>query len=532
MGYGPISSIPLGALPYFSGSIVGESEIQVQEAITAIYAATHFFITYETDEPPDTAFSGTLEPTLRIDSSIADSSEGYGGFTNSISELSLINSDGEYDEFAGAISVNGQRVRIAIGQIDNTGTLVDPYSEFETAARLVAERFVISRTRMTIEMRDPALAVITAPVQQNIYEGTGGVDGIIELTGKRKPFLDGKVFNVTPVQVIPAELLYQLNDGEIASIESVKDGGAALTFYGDYATVSQLRNDAINIPPSYYGTSLADGYFALGGTPFKQVTADATGVNTTTADIIASVAADITGGPELDTGSFDHLNLQQPATVGYYLDSDSSETCADMFTKLMTGIGGWWGMTPLGLLRVERFEEPDSFLSLASYDTDGGDLLDIDRTKLPSGLDPPPQRFRVKYQRNWTVMTELTGSMIEFYPVLADALRGPHQLAMTSDTDAEAVLQNYPDAPDPEPVESYFANPTDAQDEAERLFDLYTAGRSAYQFSLKNQLFVHQIGDVVQVTSDRLGLDGGKYLRIVSLSDDCSSMRTEVVGYG
>jgi hypothetical protein len=36
----------------------------------------------------------------------------------------------------------------------------------------------------------------------------------------------------------------------------------------------------------------------------------------------------------------------------------------------------------------------------------------------------------------------------------------------------------------------------------------------------------------VNVTDSRLGLHLGRYLRIVELSDDLSSMSTEVIGFG
>jgi hypothetical protein len=189
-------------------------------------------------------------------------------------------------------------------------------------------------------------------------------------------------------------------------------------------------------------------------------------------------------------------------------------------------------MTPLGQLTLGIFTAPESIESTADYDSMGGDLVDIDRTALPQGLDPPPHRRRVTYARNYTVMTDLAGAVSENDPEFATQLRAPFQTAVTSDADSEMVLVNYPDAPDTNPVEAYFANVEDAQMEADRLMDLYSQGRNAYRMTLTSALFLHEIGDVITVTDDRFGLESGRSLRLVALSDDVASMSTEAVAFG
>jgi len=562
MGFRPISTYPIsdlradtfflqetGTAFFLPGLLSDVSDVQAQAWRRMIiaadinvlpspsihfYAATNWFISRSTDVPANTEFVGALDAALRFDRSIEGGQNGYSGFSDNVSELTLINADGIYDSFAGALSVNGQPIKVSIGQTDDSGLVVAPYAMFAQVATFVGERYRVSRQALTIEMRDNSLPVVTETTQNNVYGGSGELDGPDALAGKRKPFLDGVVFNVTPTLVIPGELLYQLNDGALTSIDSVKDGGAALTLFQDYANVAALRaaGAALSIPRGFYGTSISDGYFLLGGAPAKQITADATGTHLKTADIITAILATVAGGPSLDTASFTRVNSIQPATVGYFLDSNATETCAETLTKLMTGIGGWWGIMPVGTLIIDVFTVPSSTQVLAFYNTQGGDMLDIDRTALPQSVDPPPHRRRVIYQRNYTVMTDIVGSVIETYPALADALRGPYQLATTSDARSNAVLAKYPSAPDPDPIESYFANQGDAQTEANRIFDLYSQGFSAFRFTLKNQVFVHQIGQVVNVTDSRLGLSGGKYLRLVSLSDDCATMQTEAIGFG
>jgi hypothetical protein len=694
-----------------------------------LYAATAPFISRSTDTPADQQFEAALEATIRIDRQLSDGSGGYGGWSESISELSLINADGLYDSLAATISVNGQKIRCSVGQFDSAGLVVQRYNMFEQFAILISERFNISRQHMTIFMRDPLAHLQQALVQQHTYGGTGGVDGGAEIAGKRKPFMGGyNVFNITPTLVIPEELLYQVHDGPVRFILPVRDGGVSLDLAGNFETVVALRAAAaaFTIQPGTYATCLQEGYFVLGGANEKQITADVYGFQITTAELasylaarssgrsllddnrhddiarlfltdgfltanattgfisdytnafsndskstgkyiftlrpivttgsdygfgfanssasvspspgqkwlgsdsnsvgvygptgsvffnlattgetgntftandLVTVAVDVgarlwwykvgsgnynnngaanpatgVGGfalhfigdvfaglvlsnvaviaisflPEqtppsgystwgttgffgLDVASVDALEALQPALIGCYLDSDSSMSVADLLSQILAGIGGWFSFSPFGFFQIFRFDAPTAAQSIATYDTNAGDMLEIDRTALPDSLDPPPKRRRVKYQRNYTVQTDLFGQVTEDDPGLADQLRSESQLATTADAQATSIVADFSDAPDPEPVEAYFFQEADALAEANRLLTLYSSGRLLYRFAIRNALFSHKVGDVVQVIDSRLGLSAGKYVRIVSLSDDASNMTTEVQAFG
>jgi hypothetical protein len=531
LGFGPISQTPLSSQIIWALFVLSYSELELDESVTSIRAATMPFITRASDTPPNQPFDGTLEGDIRIDRSITGGSGGYGGFAESISEISLINSSAIYDELASSVSVNGQDVRMSVGEVTGRDT-VEPYAAFAVFANMKAERMTISRQHVVIELRDPSLVLSEETVQQTVYGGGGGADGDLEIAGKRVPFGDGVVFNATPTLVIGADAVWQFNNGAVTSIQGVKDGGVYLTFSADFATLSLLL--AATISPGYYSTCTALGYFRLGGTSFKAITVDFTGLRLTTSDIIENVALTSASlsASQLDSASFDDLNVDQPATVGYYLDSNSSESCAEMFTKLMHGIGGWHGMTPLGQLQLKLFVEPDAVIVSGSYDTNAGDLLDIDRTALPTDVDPPPHRRRVMYARNWTVMTDLFGIVSELDPARAEYLKTPSKLTFTSEDAGAAIRADYPQAPDPDPVEAFFAYEVHAQAEADRLLELYSSGFFAYRAVIKNALFLHQPGQVILVTDDRLGLDDGKYLRLVSTIDDTSAGSTEVIGFG
>jgi hypothetical protein len=745
LGFHPISAEPLAALTHWRISIDTEELdfdvtavmldwlLQMQEdekkryviAIytedTTVYAATVPFITRTTDIPQDQLFEGTLEASLRVDRELGSGGGGFGGFTENISEVSLINADGLYDSLVDT-SLNGQTIYCAIGNMDVLGLTVDPFAQFERVAVLTAERSNIDRAHMVVQCRDPVLHAINQPVQTFLYGGTGGIDGDEQLIGKRRPSLHGHVFNVTPTLVSAADLLYQVHSGTIETI-NVFDGGVELSLFENKETVTSLLDGALSIPPGYYSTCLAEGYFLLGGANEKQVTATVNGTRlstaaiaewvaikasgkttldadrvanfavltngfmtgsslagvtyfsnffstnklatgqyvysiridylpgdgevgfgfanslavvgdganhqvgwdensvsvfadgivgfdgTTTGDVGATfvqndlieVAVDLdtrewwyrvnagnwnnnalanpatnvggfdlqygvtgnnyasvslsnqsrvtvdftpatlpsgysTWGQEgtfaIDANSFAAVEASQPATVGYYLNQESNETAADMLSKLLAGIGAFFSTTRLGAIRIDLFREPLLPELKESFDSDGGNLVEVDRIALPSQLDPPPRRFRVMYEPNWTVMTDLFGQTTEDDPGFAERLRREHGLSSTTDAQAEAVLVNYPDAPEPDPINAYFGAAADADTEAQRLYDLYTSGFQTYRFTIKNRLFVYRVGDVVEIIDSRLGLSSGRLLRIVSLTDDVSTMMTEMVGFG
>lgn len=529
LGFGPVSDVTVSSVEgEWRWHVYAYSQLIFSETLTKIYAATTPFITRASDTPANQPFDGTLGGSIRIDKSIAAGDSGYGGFSQSISEISLINSSGIYDDLASGISLNGQEVICSVGEITGRDT-VEPYAAFAQFALLRAERMVISRQKVTVELRDPSLVLSEQLVQRSVYGGGGGADGDPEITGKRRPYGDGTVFNATPIQVIGAEGVWQCNDGAVSSITGVKDGGVYLTSAGNFASLALLR--AATIDSGEYGTCNAEGYFRLGGASFKQVTVDFTGLRSTTADIIRVIAlAAGLSAAQIDSSSFDALNIRQPAPVSYYLDADSSQTAAEMFTSLMRGIGGWHGMNVLGQLQVQVFDAPDE-IATAMYASDGGDLADIDRVPLLTGLDPPPRRRRVAYARNYTTMTDLFGEVSFDDPALAEYLKTPFKLAATSDMEAVAIVTNWPQAPDPDPTEAYFVHEIDAQAEAERLLELYSSGLLPYRAVLKNALFLHQIGEVIWVQDNRLGLDDGKYLRLVEIIDDTGS-GTEAIGLG
>ena len=530
LGLHAISGAAISALPgvYAFGAVAAELAIEDSEGGAAIFAASTEFITRSSDTPANTPFLGTLLRPVKFSRSLINS-DGFGKISVGYGEIELINAEADYDSIVEGFGVDGRRIVLKAGARTDVRT-VAPYAEFVTVADLQATGWQADDEVLRIAVRDKSY-LLEVPTQPNVYDGTGGLNGYADLVGKRKPLAlgdgaSGFGANASPVLVIPAELVYHLNDGAVLTIPAVYDSGFELTATSDYATLALLR--AATLVAGQYATCLALGCLRLGGAANGKITCDYTTTAQTLADIVRAVvenAADVVAA-DFDDATFDLLNVLKPAAMRYYLDENSDETLAQTLANLM-GLTGWAGFTRLGYFEVRRFEGP----GIAPVETfDQYDLVSIQRESLPSGIDPIVQRIRVTGAYNFTPQTgtELVGSVTENDPDRASYLAQPYRLASTSDDEATAILANHPLAKDPEPVVLYFADEADAQDEADRLFALYGTDRALYRFVVKDRAFIVDVGDTISLTYTRWDLSAGKFGSVVEVDEDIEANETTI----
>jgi hypothetical protein len=373
---------------------------------------------------------------------------------------------------------------------------------------------------------------LEVPVQSASYGGTGGLDGTSDLKGKRKPRAYGYCSNVTPALVDPTTKLFQLHDGPVQAISAVYNRGAAVTFDQNYATAAALV--AAVVPGGKFATCLAAGLFRVNFVLEGDVTADVQGDVTggvfvsTAADIVRRMVGQVSSvrdPADLDPASFAAANAQQPAPLGYYLDTSSNANVADAVADIMGSVGGWGGFRRDNKFEVGLFRAP-SGVPVARYSRI--DIVDITREQLPSGIQPQPYRYRVAWGRNFTTQTDLAGSIVD--PSRIAFLAEQYRLAEVTDSN---ILIDHPLAQDPKPVEAYFRDEADATAEGTRLLNLFgLSSNSQYQITLQNRQFVHEIGDVIEMTYPRWDLKAGRLLRIVSISEKTETGQTSIVGFG
>ena len=178
------------------------------------------------------------------------------------------------------------------------------------------------------------------------------LEGDPNLVGKPKPLCFGHCLNVRPVLVSPNLLTYQVHGGgPIQAIDAVYDKGVELVGPAG--------------PGPQYSVDLERGTFTLNQQPIGEITADVRGDATdeayveTVADVMARLVT--TYGPleaaELDTATFDALNLSAPSAIGLYITTERNTL--EVLDELINSIGGFYGFDRAGLMCVGRFEAPD-----------------------------------------------------------------------------------------------------------------------------------------------------------------------------
>lgn len=502
--------------------IFGAGDITVTRTFK-IYSATEDFVTLPTDSPGTQPFFGTLMQPVTFTRSLLGSSV-IGSFTSSNGELDLANTDGEYDFLIQGFAIDGRQITVKIGREG------DSYNSFYTIISGTATDWTVQEDVVKILLADNSLMLSTT-LQPNLYGGTGGVDGTADLLGKRKPRAFGYVSNASPPLVIPASLVYQVNDGPISGLPAVYDRGSALTFSASYPDVATLL--AATIPAGNYAACPSLGYFRLNSAPVGTVTCDIQGDNT--GGIFASTSSDIVrriisttstiGDPAgLYIPSFTAVAAAQPAPVGYWVAPDDTNTIADALADLMGGIGGFAGFRRTGKLEVGIFTTAVGSIPAAFFGNT--DVIAIQRQALPTSLAPPPYRFQVAYQHNWTVQTDIAGSV---GAARTSFLAQADRYAQSSNT---SVLIDHPLAQDTAPIKSFFLNQADAQTESDRLLALYNGKAGIYRFTVGVLPFSLDLGDVVNLTYPRWDLTVGRNLKIVEMTDNAQANTIEVVGYG
>lgn len=495
-----------------------------------IFAATHEYISRNTDDPIDTPFLGTLEKAFRLDRSIIGSQRIGQDITIGVGEVTLTNIEGDYDFLAVDHSPLGQRIVIKMGDRRKA------YSSWRVVLDGYLTDMSLNRNDITFRARDGG-HLLDFPASPNVYLGTGGVEGTDDLQDKRKPRGFGHVLNVTPALVIPSTLCYQLNDGPIEAVNAVYVRGVLLSVpydvAADYPDVATMEAALLNV--GEYATCLAEGFIRIAvanDEELGEVTCDFEGDNSgtgfveTAADITRRIlqAAALTDPDDLVVPTFAAVNVSQPAPIGYFIPAGSEITVAQAAGQVMASIGGWCGARRRGKFEVQRFEAP---LGTPTERYDRKNVVDVSVTALPEELLPPPWRVLVGYSRNWTPgQTNLAGSVTDARRAfLAEELR----FVAAEDNN---VRLNFPPGRELIEAHTFFRDLVDAEAEAERILELYSSIRALYTFKLCEPLFVHDLGEVVHLQFDnRFDLDDGKLLRLVKITED-DREGVELTGFG
>jgi len=377
-----------------------------------------------------------------------------------------------------------------------------------------------SRDKLTLRLKS-ITDFLQKPLTLNAYTGAGGINGDAELANTVKPVAFGPCFNITPVLISRENWIYQVHDGRVFSIDTVREIGLDFINDGDVASFAALL--AAVVPSGHYVTCLDLGLFKAGfsGEPAGLVTADVRGDTdangTYTADLgdillrIATKRAGL-GSESINLASFTQLPL---GDVNYFANEQT--TCADAYRYLLGGVYGWFAPGRSNLLEVGYLTPPeDSAPAFTMVDKLALDIEELNITWLPI------YQQSVLYNRNWTVMTtdqisELVGSI----PTTATR----KQLTSNGDTatlTSPATQLRRQDSIVGEPVQSPFCGElaqANATGTSRRIMAINSEGRHLYRLTNWRFSLLLNLQDTILLQNKRFGLSGGKNAQVMSLRD-------------
>jgi len=442
----------------------------------------------------------------------------------------LANPNGQFDPIIGVQNSDGRPVNILTGRTTWDSTrqyLTDPrYSDLTVLFSGLASPWSLTDDGLSIPLRD-ATYFLEKPLQNDLYGGTGGLDGTPDLAGKPKPMARGgasagrPIQNVTPVLIDPTNRIYQYNDNP-GRVEFLYENAFAHTASGDGAL--QSAGDTTNLyagitPIGMYRTDNSRGLFQLGSVPVGQITCDVVG-NFTRAGQISSIFAVCSAllteemalpDTMIDAESFVAADQTLSGYFsGVYFSSDENWTCVQAIDSILASVGANLIPTRDGRLRVVLLRAITNEPVVASYDA--SQIIFLARRPLPSTVDPPPYRFKVGYNHNYTINSTISP--------LATATR--QQFVRSADRYATwydpAVLQAYRRPNDFQPMPGPLLTLNAAQDAANQLGALWGTPRRLYDVTLPRRMFGREIGDVVHITYPIEQLTGGQNARVVGYS--------------
>ena len=419
--------------------------------------------------------------------------------------IDLLIGDGEHDELIG-YNWSGRDVEIKLGAPDFD------FSDYVTVVKGTAEDITYTDSVLSIVLRGKE-EFLDNQVQENVYSGTGGRQGDGNLAGTTKPLAYGELFNVLPVLVDEANLIYQWHDGSSEALVAAFDGGAALTSLGDVADI-----EATTVPAGYYKTQLSGGYIRLGAAPEKSLTIDVKGHNIggyieSWSDIAKDIVLNRTelSASDLNLASFETARLDSMRAVcGLYLTGN--ETVSNILTELAVSVGGSWCFNRVGLLTLGVLRG-----RLSSDSVNQNDIVKQSFSR--ARTTPPSWRRRIGYKRAWTVQTE--------NDFLGNATEGRRNFALNEyryATNQDTTVQTRHKSARIVELDTLLATSSDGEATAARLQSLFGGKPEHFQITLRRSQFKYAVGDTITLQYDRYNINQDAV--ILAIRENTTTQRT------
>lgn len=511
----------IGEYPF--GEVFGPTS---EDALDAeIFLSSSQFETDSDDSVPSRIFEPRMVQPFTYQNSIGEPGAFASPRGTLSGGLSFNIGDRALDSNLLANALTGRDVKIYVGGRIFAGRVGDrelSFDEYDTLFKGKAAGFSWDENEASVSLGDVSI-LLDEPVQTTFYAGTGGLEGGAELEGKPKPLGFGQVFNAPAVAVDTANLIYQVNDGAVSSIDAVRDNGEALVFDTDVADITTASPGL-----GEYATSIAQGMIKVGGTPEGTLTVDFSGDSggvgyyENAAKLAEKIVRDKGGflDDQIDSKSVTDLNTDRPYPCGFYTGTREI-SISQIIDQLMYSIDSWWNISRTGKFTVGGYVDPGNEIASVSIDETRRDTETFQRI----ATRDPVWRISIGYQKNWAIQ-DADG--------LAAAVSASNKLLYSSDFQrktAESTVTKsiFPKARDVS-YDTLLADSDDASDLAAAMINRYKKRRDILAFSVLNLLHQMAIGQVAAIDFSDLGISENMF--IMGVSEDAAARATELTLWG
>lgn len=463
------------------------------------YVAILGYTTKPADTPADQYFMPRLKSAGSIEQHMFSSGSGdglSGGTTNGQSQVGFGNiSVNNGNPYGGTETIDDWiDLSFRTANIYSVDTLAQPFSQ---AVLLVVARCDKLVSVNALEGYDITLSDRLADLDKalltHVYAGTTiasglGIEGDENLKDQTKTKRWGRRNNVACTPVNVPDLLFQVNDGPVASIAPY-DGGLALVSVGDFGNIAALV--AATVLAGKYATCLALGVFKIGGAAAGAITADVVEGATIADRSVGQIASRMftwfqsmypSPTVTLTPGTVTALDALNDAEAGVTVTGQ--DTFITALSKLINSIGGYClpQVADTALFDLGRFEPPAGPISTAVATFDIEDNLKGPPKRIETGDDGggvPAWKVIVKYDQIEVVQKgdDLFGNVTSLRRAY---LQDEWRQVSVEDT---SVLDQYPNAPILT-FETALTTQVEALAEATRRLAIYSVRRDVYQMEL------------------------------------------------
>ena len=508
--YDSTKTLNLAGSPPYGSVAFGQLGTPYRGGVEKFYLSDKGYSTRPDDSVmPNVYFAPKVDNPYTLDLSLFAGTD-QSGFSNAsapgFGSLRIVNGDGSLDALS-SMSWRGRKVKIYTGKNDFS------FSQFELIFDGVSAGIEVDDTHIVINLSDQSY-LLDRLIEQNQYTGAGDYEGFDDLKGTPKPLAYGHLFNITPTLIDSARLIYQIHDGSIQAVDSVRDRGVEITFEAD-------TGDIFNTAPAagFYNTDLSRGLIRLGSTPDGNITTDCKGENTgsfveTIGTIMVRIlqtrmGVNAIGNDIINKPAFGTLDAES----GVYITGET--VASDLLDEVINPFGGYWSFTRKGVLTAGLLSNP----ILEEY-TINPDYIEFNGVEL-LGVFPAVWKQRVAYKPVGTVQKSDDLASSTTTPT-RELVSEEYRYLLSEKRTVRSADKNAVDRTDYLPaVES-----VDAQVVLDRLVALFSKERRLFRISVRNMLFRLYLGTVVKLVYPRFGLDSGQLFIVIGFSEDAETDTT------